>query len=212
MTNIAILGSGRVSHTLAPALLGAGHQVLIGSRDAGSAQAEWTDSGVTVTDVADAAARADVVVNATPGDSSVERLGGLRAQLAGKVLLDVANASARGDDGMPIGLLYPGESLGERLQSALPETKVVKALNTMLFLVMGAPDSLSAPVTAFLSGDDEDAKQVVIGLLNDLGWKADQILDLGGIRSARAPEAAVEIVPAVLKSRGMVPFAITVVG
>ena len=40
----------------------------------------------------------------------------------------------------------------------------------------------------FVSGDDEAAKSEVKGLLHDLGWKDEGIIDLGGIRTARGPE------------------------
>jgi 8-hydroxy-5-deazaflavin:NADPH oxidoreductase len=40
----------------------------------------------------------------------------------------------------------------------------------------------------FLSGDDDAAKAQVRDLLHDLGWKDDEIIDLGGIQTARGPE------------------------
>ncbi|MFI0485308.1 NADPH-dependent F420 reductase [Actinomadura sp. 9N215] len=210
MTNIAILGSGRVGGTLAAKLAEAGHDVTIGSRNAADVASGWAGKPVTVTGTAAAVEAAQVVVNATPGDTSVERLGALRDALAGKILVDVANASVRRPDGMPGGLVYPGGSLAEHLQEALPDTKVVKTLNTMLFTVMVDPHSLKVPPTAFLSGDDADAKATVAGLLGDLGWPADWIEDLGGVATARGPETIMLIVPSILRNHGMVPFALNV--
>jgi predicted dinucleotide-binding enzyme len=109
--------------------------------------------------------------------------------------------------GLPAELLYPGSSLTEQLQAALPDTHVVKTLNTMLYTVMTAPTQ--AP-TVFLSGDDAQAKQVVARLLTDLGWHQEWITDLGGIETARATEAAVLFVPHVIRSRGFAPFAISI--
>jgi 8-hydroxy-5-deazaflavin:NADPH oxidoreductase len=40
----------------------------------------------------------------------------------------------------------------------------------------------------FLSGDDAAAKQQARGLLHDLGWSDEEIVDLGGIETARGPE------------------------
>lgn len=81
----------------------------------------------------------------------------------------------------------------------------------MLFTVMTNPDSLDIPATVFMSGDDNTAKATVRQLLEDLGWSNDAILDLGGIQTARGPEAMVLFVPDLIRARGFTPFAITVV-
>lgn len=198
MNAIAVLGKGRVGAALAAGLTRAGHQVAVGDRTPGS--------------VEQALAAAETVINATPGSDSLERLTALREGLRGKVLIDVANATLAGPDGLPAGLLYPDSSLAERLQAALPETRVVKALNTMLSPVMADPASLAQPPTAFLSGDDPEAKQVVRALLGDLGWRPEWLLDLGGIQTARATEAMMLVVPHVIRARGFAPFAVAIAG
>jgi predicted dinucleotide-binding enzyme len=196
MTTIAVLGNGRVGGNLAAALTRAGHHVTVADRTPGAA--------------ADAARSARIVINATPGAGSLERLAALRAELQGKILVDVSNATTDGPDGLPADLLYPGSSLAEQLQEALPETSVVKTLNTMLFPVMTAPSTLTQPPTAFLSGEDPQAKQTVRELLTGLGWRTEWITDLGGIQTARATEAAILFVPHVIRSSGFTPFAISV--
>jgi len=196
MTTIAVLGNGRVGGSLATALTRAGHEVTVADRSPGSA------AGATRT--------AKIVINATPGAGSLERLVELRDQMHGKILVDVSNATVDGPDGLPADLLYPGSSLAEQLQQALPDTRVVKTLNTMLHTVMTAPASLTQPPTAFLSGQDSQAKQVVRGLLADLGWHQEWITDLGGIETARAAEAAILFVPHVIRSTGFAPFAISI--
>jgi predicted dinucleotide-binding enzyme len=210
MTTIAILGSGRVGRTLAAGFAAAGHDVVVGSRDPEAATAAWADAPAEITTVADAVARAEVVVNASPGDVALGNLSALRSELEGKVLIDVSNATEKDPSGAPGDLLYPNGSLAENLQRALPATRVVKTLNTMLFPVMTAPGALAHPATAFLSGDDADAKATTAGLLADLGWKPEQLLDLGGIASARGPEALMLLVPYVLRARGFAPIAIGV--
>jgi predicted dinucleotide-binding enzyme len=209
MTDIAILGTGRVGTVLAAKFAAGGLDVAIGTRDAAKAASLWTGPSVTFGDAGSVAGRASVIVNATPGDSSVERLRALQSALGGKILVDVANASLRRPDGMPGGLLYPDSSLGEQLQQTLPDTRVVKTLNTMMFMVMANPTSLSIPPTAFLSGNDGGAKATVVELLGRLDWPADWILDLGDITTARGPEAMMLMVPALLRSRGFAPFAFT---
>ncbi|MFE0419815.1 NADP oxidoreductase [Streptomyces sp. H23] len=196
MTQIAVLGNGRVGGNLTTALTRVGHEVSIGGRAQGSA--------------ADSTRKAHIVINATPGDGSLERLSALREELRGKILVDLANATVDGPDGLPRELIYPGSSLAERLQAALPDTHVVKTLNTMLYPVMTAPAALVQKPTAFLSGESTEAKQVVRGLLGDLGWQPEWITDLGGIETARATEAAVLFVPHVIRSDGFVPFAVSI--
>ncbi|MEV0407613.1 NAD(P)-binding domain-containing protein [Actinoallomurus sp. NPDC050550] len=196
MTKITVLGNGRVGGSLATALTRAGHEVTVADRSPGSA--------------ADAARTAQLVINATPGAGSLERLGALREELQGKILVDVSNATVDGPDGLPADLLYPGSSLAEQLQDALPGTRVVKTLNTMLYPVMTAPATLAQTPTAFLSGKDPEAKQVVRELLTDLGWRQEWITDLGGIETARAAEAVILFVPHVIRSSGFAPFAISI--
>ncbi|WP_019071835.1 NADPH-dependent F420 reductase [Streptomyces hokutonensis] len=196
MTTIAVLGNGRVGGSLATALTRAGHDVTVADRSPGAA--------------ANAARTAQVVVNATPGDTSLDRLVALREELRGRILVDVSNATVDGPDGLPADLLYPGSSLAEQLQESLPETRVVKTLNTMLFTVMTAPATLTQAPSAFLSGEDQQAKQTVRELLTDLGWREEWITDLGGIRTARATEAAILFVPHVIRSSGFTPFALSI--
>ncbi|WP_437653506.1 NADPH-dependent F420 reductase [Sorangium sp. So ce1182] len=210
MENIGILGSGRVATVLANKLAGAGHAIVIGTRHPAQAAAKLSGARVELRDQAETARRAAIVINATPGDTSVERLGALREELKGKLLIDISNATLRDQNGLPGSPLYPGGSVAERLQDALPETAVVKTLNTMLFTVMADPRSLRVPPTAFLSGNDENAKAVVARLLGDLGWPADWIEDLGDVTSARGTEAFVTLVPFVLRKRGLAPFALTI--
>ncbi|MET9145431.1 NADPH-dependent F420 reductase [Streptomyces sp. NPDC057197] len=196
MTTIAVLGNGRVGGNLAAALTRAGHEVRAVDRTPGAAAA--------------AARAARIVVNATPGAGSLDRLTALREELRDKILVDVSNATVDGPDGLPGDLVHPGSSLAERLQEALPGTHVVKTLNTMLFPVMTAPAALAKAPDVFLSGDDPQAKQTVRALLVDLGWREEWITDLGGIRTARATEAAILFVPHVIRSSGFAPFAISI--
>jgi len=207
MTRIAVLGAGRVASVLAPALAGAGHPVVLGIRNAAP---EWLTEPLTHASVPEAVHAAGIVINATPGETSLDRLSTLRTELAGKILIDVTNATVRARDGMPGGLAYPNSSLGQKLQQALPETRVVKTLNTMLFPVMANPGLLTIPATVFVSGDDAQAKQATQNLLTDLGWRSEAILDLGGIETARGPEAMILLVPDLLKARGFSPFALTI--
>ena len=206
---VSILGAGRVAASLATGLAKAGHDIVIGVRQPDNLPS-WTGPQVRFASHLDAIKASDIIFNATPGDTSLDRLTMMSGALAGKVLVDVANATGRDAQGRPSGLLYPNDSLAERLQAALPHTHVVKTLNTMLAPVMRHPGGLATPPTAFLSGNDMRAKTTVRSLLAEMGWKDDWILDLGGIESARGPEAVMLLVPDIMKARGFRPFAVSV--
>jgi predicted dinucleotide-binding enzyme len=175
---IAILGTGKVAHALGAGWQKAGHDVVLGARDA-----SVTDPDFEVTGLQEALAAGDVVVNAITGAAALAAITALdTSALAGKTLLDATNAvTATGD------LVYPNSSLAEHLQAALPAVRVVKSLNTAAIEVQADP-SLVGPATVFVSGDDDAAKAQVKDLLHDLGWKDEGIIDLGGIQTARGPE------------------------
>jgi predicted dinucleotide-binding enzyme len=199
---IAIMGTGNVAQTLARRWSAAGHEITFGSRDPASASA----LDAPVTSLADAVARHDVVVNATPGSASLElaaRIG--PAAFAGTVLVDIANAVTPSFE-----LVYPNSSLAEKLQAALPDAMVVKTMNTAAMIVMTDPAALP-PSSVFVSGDDTAAKATVAGLLNDFGWPGESIVDLGGIRSARGPEHYVLMFAAFMQSLGTPKFNIRLV-
>jgi predicted dinucleotide-binding enzyme len=167
-----------VAHALGGAWKKAGHDVVLGARDAGE------DPGFPVLSLQEAIATGDVVVNAITGSAALAVITGLDTSvLAGKTVLDATNALTETNE-----LLYPNSSLAERLQAALPDAHVVKSLNTAAIQVMADP-SLIGPSSVFVSGDDEAAKDVVKGLLHDLGWSDEGIVDLGGVTTARGPEA-----------------------
>jgi predicted dinucleotide-binding enzyme len=138
---------------------------------------------------ADAAGFGELVVNATAGAASLDALeaaGG--EQLAGKVLVDVSNPLDFSAGMPPTLTVCNDDSLGERIQRAFADVRVVKTLNTVTAAVMVQPDLVPGRHTLFVCGDDADAKAQVGELLQGFGWPADTILDLGDITAARGME------------------------
>jgi 8-hydroxy-5-deazaflavin:NADPH oxidoreductase len=189
---IAVLGTGTVGRTLADGLRGRGHRVTVGTRNPERADvAAWSaESGLPVRPFESVAEEAALVVNATAGAASLavlERVGG---HVDGRVLLDVANPLDTSHGFPPSLIPQPGgTSLAEQIQAAHPRSAVVKALNTVNASVMTEPGALPGLHHLPVCGDDEDAKDVVVGLLAELGWRRDQVLDLGGLVAARGMEA-----------------------
>ncbi|MDI2129106.1 NADPH-dependent F420 reductase [Yinghuangia seranimata] len=191
--NIAVLGTGEVGRRLATKLVAVGHHVTLGSRTADNeAATTWAaDHGPDAAHgtFADAAAGADLVVNATPGLVSFAALTAAGAEnLRGKTVVDVSNPLDF-STGFPPRVVQPdGASLAEELQRGFPEARVVKTLNTMNNAVMVDPGRIKGHHTVFLSGDDASAKADVAALLESFGWAPAQITDLGDLTTARGVE------------------------
>jgi 8-hydroxy-5-deazaflavin:NADPH oxidoreductase len=190
---IGVLGTGAVGRALATKMLQLGHEVTMGSRSASSeALAEWTGEageGARGGTFADAAAAGELLFNCTAGVASLDVLAAAGAgNLAGKTLVDVA-VPLDFSQGMPPRLAFCNDdSLGERIQAAFPETRVVKALNTVNSAVMVDPGRVRGDHSIFVCGDDVAAKAQVSALLEAIGWPAESIVDLGGIDAARGTE------------------------
>ena len=188
-----VLGTGTVGQTLATKLASLGHEVTMGSREAGNdkavAWAKQAGDSAAEGSFTDAAAAGEVVINATAGTASVEALRQAGADnLSGKVLIDVANPLDF-SQGMPPRLsVCNDDSLGEQIQREFPDARVVKALNTVNAGVMVDPQAVAASHTIFVAGDDAAAKEQVRELLGSFGWQADDVLDLGDISAARGTE------------------------
>ena len=128
------------------------------------------------------------MVNATSGIASLAALTAAGEEnLAGKVLVDVANPIA--SYGPPI-VLDPvaDDSLAEQVQRAFPAARVVKTLNTMNCDVMVRPATVPGDHDVFMAGDDPAAKDTVRSLLEEFGWPATSVRDVGDVTAARGLE------------------------
>lgn len=207
--NIAVLGTGMVGRALAARLAGLGHDVVIGTRDVDQTlarsepgalgtppYAEWqrANPGVRLVPFPEAGAHGELVVNATAGAASMAALEAVgAANLAGKLLVDLA-LPLDFSHGMPPQLLVANtDSLGEQIQRTFPDARVVKTLNTVFVEVMIEPGRVPGRHTIFVAGDDVGAKETVKGLLRAFGWPDDVIVDLGGIVAARATEMYMQL-------------------
>jgi predicted dinucleotide-binding enzyme len=194
---IAVLGTGIVGRTIAGKLAQLGHEVAIGTRDVErtrtgdhEAFAAWSAAHPTVVlaSFADAAAPAEIIVNATSGAASLPALTAAgTANLAGKVIVDISNPLDFSAGFPPTLSVKDTDSLGEQIQRAFPDARVVKALNTLTAALMVDPGALGAEShTVFVSGDDPAAKQTVVALLHEFGHT--DVVDLGDITTARGSE------------------------
>ena len=185
----------------------------MGSRTAGNEKAvEWaegTGDNASQGDFARAAAFGEAVFNCTAGAASLDALGMAGAEnLGGKLLVDVANPLDF-SQGMPPRLTVSNDSsLAEEIQREFPDARVVKALNTVNAGVMVDPVE---GTNIFVCGDDECAKQQASGILQEFGWGADEIVDLGGISAARGMEMYLPLWVAMMQTLGTPAFNIKIV-
>jgi predicted dinucleotide-binding enzyme len=190
---VAVLGTGRVGLTLATKLSEVGHEVMMGSRTAdkpeGVAWAEGAGDGARMGTFADAAAFAELVINATSGGGALDALGSCGdGSLDGKVLIDVSNPLDFSQGFPPSLSVHNTDSLGEQIQAAHPAARVVKTFNTMGAHIMVQPSLVPGHHTVFHSGNDASAKAEVAQLQQSFGWPAEDILDLGDITTSRGTE------------------------
>lgn len=201
---ITILGTGMVGQTIAEKLLTLDHDISMGTRNPESSLSrttpasgtqktlkEWLENNNTIKLLRfdEAAANADLIMNATNGGATLEVLEKTgENNLSDKILIDISNPLDF-SHGMPPSLsVCNTDSLAEQIQRKFPKTKVVKSLNTMNTHIMMHPETITGDHTVFISGNDEGAKKIVSELLQSIGWKANNILDLGDISTARGTE------------------------
>lgn len=208
---IAVLGTGMVGRAMAARLAELGHDVCLGTRDPATtrARADWVDIGsVELATFADAVAGAELVVHAGNGLAALDLLA-QAGDLTGKVLVDISNPLDFSAGFPPTLAVKDTDSLGEQIQRALPDARVVKTLNTLNAGLMVHPENLPEPTSVFVSGDDADAKAVVTALLTELGQG--DVIDLGGIETARGPEMWMPLWLRLMGSLGTADFNLRIV-
>ena len=195
---IGILGTGMVGSAIGTKCTQLGHDVKMGSRTATNEKAAaWVQKNgkqASQGTFTDAAAFGEIVFNCTQGVDSLAALNLAGAHnLKNKILIDLANALDF-SKGMPPSLsVCNTDSLGEQIQRAFPEVKVVKTLNTMNCNIMVNPKLVAdGNHDIFISGNDASAKAKVTEILREwFGWKS--VIDLGNITTARATEMLLPI-------------------
>ncbi|XP_029494507.1 metalloreductase STEAP3 [Oncorhynchus nerka] len=174
---VGILGSGDYSRSLAVRLVACGYRVVVGSRNPKHIATGQFPDGVQLLTQREAMVGTEKVVFAALYPEHYHTLVGLRDVLAGKVLVDVSNATK----------LNSGEpSNAERLAELFPESRVVKGFNVVSAwaLQTGAHDGSRR---VLISSDCPEAKRTVIQLARCMSFLA---VDMGGLASSRHVEDA----------------------
>jgi predicted dinucleotide-binding enzyme len=181
---IGVIGAGKVGGNLGTGWAKKGHVVMYGVRDPNSEKtrkAVGASGDVKVGSPAQAAAFGEVVVLTIPWSAAHETIPTL-GNLSGKIVIDTMNAFSP----------PPVEhgSVAQDVAALAAGAKVVKAFNTMGEETMANPMFSGQRATAFVCGDDADAKGIVIQLAKDLGLDA---YDAGALTNAVYAEGMTKI-------------------
>ena len=166
---VAIIGKGNVGSALQKGLSRAGHETRFGHRDPKET-------------VAEAAKWGEVIILAVPHNNADDAREAVKPYADGKIVIDVMNAISANMD-LDISC---ATSTAEETQMKLPKAHVVKAFNTVFAPNQSTAEVGNEQLTAFIAGDDTDAKQTVIRLTSDIGFDP---IDCGPLRAARYLEA-----------------------
>ena len=165
---IGILGgTGPQGRGLGRRFANAGHEVVLGSRDAGRAQqaADGLADAGNVSGAANAdAARSDLVVVAVPYEGHADLLTSLAAELEGKVVVDCVNPLGFDKQG-PFPLEVPDGSAAQEAQRLLPGSTVVAAFHHVSAVLLDDPAVTDVPGDVLVLGEDREACAQVIDLV-----------------------------------------------
>jgi 8-hydroxy-5-deazaflavin:NADPH oxidoreductase len=203
---IGIIGVGKIGGTLARHFIQVGHEVAISNSRGPDTLRELVaelGEGAQATTAADAAGLGEAIVVSVPfgryRELPTEGVGG-------KVVIDTTNYYP-GRDGQFAELDSDETTSSELLQEHLTGARVVKAFNAMYWEHLrdfgrppGDPERIGIPI----SGDDADAKRLVAGLIDQIGFDAvdaGTLADGGRKHQPGAPAYAADHPTAELRAR-----------
>jgi 8-hydroxy-5-deazaflavin:NADPH oxidoreductase len=181
---IGVIGSGHIGGTIGGLWVKAGHPVLFSSRHPEELKALVTGLGSLARNgtVAEAISFGDVIFFAVPYGAYPQFGKDYGDALRGKIALDAGNAvPAR--DGAAIAEEVERDGIGATSQKYLPGTRLVRAFNTLGYMIFAREANRPDPKLAIpIAGDDAEAVQVAAGLVRDAGF--DPVL-VGKLADAR---------------------------
>ena len=181
---IGVIGAGRIGGNCARQAVKSGHEVVLSfARDPsklGELESELGERA-SVGSAADAVTFGEIVILSVPWGAIPEALaeGG---DLSGKVVIDTTNQFGSGP--MPAA----GQTAASFNAERMPGARYVKSFNTLTsrFQEQAAARNGGERVVQWVCGDDQDAKDLVAGLIQGMGYLP---IDLGGTATCAVMEA-----------------------
>jgi predicted dinucleotide-binding enzyme len=179
---IAIIGTGNVGTALGINWNKSNHEIIYGSRNPQDEKHVELEKFAQVLTLSQAAMQGDVIVLATPWQSTEEAIHEMGSTLDAKIVIDATNPLKPDLSGL---LLYGDTSGGEQIAKWAPTSKVVKALNSAFAKVMEHPEINGVKSMMLIAGDDLSALNTVAELVDDLGFQSQK---MNGISTSRLLE------------------------
>jgi hypothetical protein len=180
---LAIIGSGNIGKSIGAWASKVNYEVIFSAKNEQHAQEAARAAGhqATAADVKTAVESAEILLLAVPYGAVKEVISELGPQLKGKVLIDATNALTDDFSGLQLGFTT---SAAEEIAKLAPESKVVKAFNTVFASVYASqdPQIKGQAISVFYAGDDQEAKAKVAELIRKMGFDA---VDAGPLKAAR---------------------------
>jgi predicted dinucleotide-binding enzyme len=179
---IGIVGAGNIGGNCATQFAQGGHQVKLSGRDPAKLEPLASEIGeaATVGTPAEAAEFGEVVVIAVPWAAFEEAASA--GPLDGKIVIDTTNHYGRGSEPAD------GETQAQHHAALASGARYAKSFNTLTsgFQAEAAFRPEAERVVQWVCGDDDEAKEVVMGLIADAGYAP---VDLGGTADASVMES-----------------------
>ncbi len=182
---IGIIGAGNIGGTLGTLWLNRGHEVMFGVRDKNNSKVQAilnsSTRQVRVGSVSEACVFGVVILLAVPW-SVVPAVLKSAPDMKNKILIDCTNPLSPGLTGLTIGFTT---SAAEEIARMAKGSRVVKAFNTLGSGNIKDLSFGSLQADTFICGDDEEAKNIVKNLAEDIGFN---VVDSGPLSQARLLE------------------------
>ena len=191
MTNVTIIGSGRMARALATVMLRGNHPVQILGRDGSSTRDLVESLGPGATGgITGAAVTGAIVFLAVPHKDVHNAILEVGDSLDGRVIVNISNTvDVSNFDRL---VTPPGTSSAEETALMLHgRAEVVKAFNTTFAATLEAGDVAGQHLDVFIAGDSEQAKEKVSAVAASAGLRP---IDVGPLRRARELEAFMLVV------------------
>jgi predicted dinucleotide-binding enzyme len=183
---IGIIGAGNVGTGLGKRLSVRGHEIVISfarSPDKVSSAADMIGYGAKAGTPEEAARHGEVVIIATPWVATVDAVQAIAPWLVGKIVWDTTNPLKPDLSGLEIGTTTSG---GEEVARSAPGARVVKAVPPFAEVLHSATTEIGGQLpSVFVNGDDDEARKVILTLLDDLPAAG---VDAGPLANARYTE------------------------
>jgi 8-hydroxy-5-deazaflavin:NADPH oxidoreductase len=181
MSRIAVLGAGNVGGALGRIWLSKGHQVTFGVPDPQKTKRDVT-AAAKITTNKEAVTQSEVVVISVPWPAAQDAIRD-SGDLRDKILIDCTNPLAPDLKSLVLGTTI---SAAETIANWARTNRIVKAFNTIGAMNYGNAQFGTQRADGFYCGDDQDAKNLVKPLIEDIGLNP---VDVGPLRNARSLES-----------------------